>query len=301
MKSLVSIYEDMDSAFFKQDKYGDSYGAPRLSKKYELEGLTNKDLLMMAKRIISKLKPCFKDDAMFHLFSDRCYQFSYLMNDKTGAAGHHHNFLGGLAVHTFEMLEVLYNNYVTKPENAMKFLPKSKKDNPEFRFDICALAILYHDWGKIKEYKHDEGPDANGKWQTAFPIMQKGHIFMSTEHFTQDAKAYRLKMNDIDKIQHCILAHHSYKEWGTPVEAVTAEARIVAHCDMISAENAKGQSSYFYDFVKGNLEYDKMDLEKDWKEKVAPRHKEMTDARALARKRRKQDARHGEEWEGPEF
>jgi hypothetical protein len=286
MNDLVRFMkESMDAGFYRQDKYGDLTGQPRLSKRYKLSGLKHGDLMQMAKRISQKFRPVFAGrPAMAHLFSDKCYQFAHLFSDKTGAAGHHHNFIGGLAVHTFEMLEILYTNFVEHPERAQKFNTTKKKDNLDFDWGVCAIAILYHDWGKLKEYDHSAAND-KGRFAIAFPMMQKGHIFMSTEHFARDAREYRLEQWDIDRIEHAILSHHSYKDWGSPVEGITPEARIVAACDMISAERAKGMTSYFYDFVKGSVEYD--DAEEIYNDLVAPRHQEMKDERARKRAERK--------------
>ena len=137
----------------------------------------------------------------------------------------------------------------------MKFNSSKKKDNEHFDWGICATAILYHDWGKLNEYAHSKGADENGRWGITYAMMSKGHIFMSAEHFDEDAKQFGIGNFVKDAVTHCILAHHSKREWGSPVTPMTAEAKIVCACDLISAERAKGKKDYFNQFLRGELEY----------------------------------------------
>lgn len=230
---------------------------------------TIQDVYRMGRRYSDMFKKYFTSKNLFELFRSKCLEFANLFSDKTGAAGMHHNFIGGLAVHTFEMLDILYNTYVKHPENAYKFNPLSKKDNKEFDWQICAVAILYHDWGKLKEYKHAQGPNDKGKFDTTYAMMMQGHIFMSAEHFDMDAAKFHVPEDLAFKITHAILAHHSKREWGSPVTPITPEARIVCACDLISAERAKGKEDYFNQFLRGELNYD--NYEEFYLATVAPR------------------------------
>ena len=216
---------------------------------------TIQDVYRMGRRYSKMFEQYFTDPKLYMLFDSKCLEFANLFSDKTGAAGKHHNFLGGLAVHTFEMLDILYNTYVKHPENAKKFNTIKNKDNTHYDWQVCATAILYHDWGKLKEYKHKAGPDENGKWQIAYAMMMQGHIFMSAEQFDRDADTFGVNEDLKFKIAHAILAHHSKREWGSPVVPITPEARIVCACDLISAERAKGKEDYFNQFLRGELDY----------------------------------------------
>ena len=208
------------------------------------------ELFTIARKNSNRYKKYFTDEKLFKLFDSSLYSFVMMFKDKTGATGHHHNFFGGLLVHTFEMLDILWDTYVQHPENAMKFNLKKDPDNKEFNFGTCAIAILYHDYGKLFEYKHSDGPNKNGKFSIAYPMIQKGHIYMSTERFTKDADKAGVGGHAADEVKHCILAHHSKLEWGSPVKPITPEARIVCACDLISAGNASGKEDYFDDYVR---------------------------------------------------
>lgn len=230
---------------------------------------TIQDVYRMGRRYSDLFEPYFTDKKLFELFRTKCLEFANLFSDKTGAAGKHHNFLGGLAVHTFEMLDILYNTYVKHPNNAKKFNSSKNPDKTDYDWQICATAILYHDWGKLNEYDHAKGPDANGKWDITYAMMSRGHIFMSAEQFDEDAKKFGVKDFIKNGVTHAILAHHSKREWGSPVIPMTPEAKIVCACDMISAERAKGKSDYFNQFLRGELEYG--DDEDFWQANVKPR------------------------------
>lgn len=230
---------------------------------------TIQDVYRMGRRYSDLFEPYFEDKKLYELFRSKCLEFANLFSDKTGAAGKHHNFLGGLAVHTFEMLDILYNTYIKHPNNAMKFNSTKKKGNTEFKWEVAATAILYHDWGKLNEYDHKKGANEKGRWDITYAMMSKGHIFMSAEQFDRDADQFGIKGFIKDAITHAILAHHSKREWGSPVTPMTPEAKIVCACDLISAERAKGKTDYFNQFLRGELEYG--NDEQFYQDVVAPR------------------------------
>lgn len=130
------------------------------------------------------------------------------------AKSNHHNFIGGLALHTLEMLNLYKSMYNALPFTTDPF--------------IVTISILYHDWGKLKEYNLSEGISYN-------PAMAlQGHPFLSAEHAAQALSKYELEPSTIQHIQHCILAHHGRLEWGSPVVPSTQEAFLVHHLDMLS-------------------------------------------------------------------
>lgn len=227
---------------------------------YHLNDITVQMIYQKARENSKRYKPYFKDKNLYDLFDNKLYTFGQLFSDKTGARAQHHNFLGGLFVHTFEMLDILWETYVMHPERCEEFLSLEKKRllkkgeyTPEYDFGIAATAILYHDWGKLEEYDHEAGPDEKGNWNIAFGMLSHGHIVLSFSEFRQDAKKWHVDKFIAEKVEHCILAHHSKLDWGSPVKPITVEARLVCNCDLISSQQAKGMSNYFYDFLRGEV------------------------------------------------
>ena len=209
-----------------------------------------------AERYINKFKPYFKSKELFTLFSEKTKEFYTLFSKCTGSSSHHHSFRGGLLVHTFEMLDILYETFVKCPENAKQFNYKKCPDNLKFNWDEIAVSILYHDWGKTLEYDHTE-PNSKGNWNVTKYYRTHGHIFMSANKFINDAKKYNVPTDIVMNISHNILAHHLKLEWGSPVTPQTPEARIVSACDLISAHiaNKNPHSSYYEEFVNGQTNH----------------------------------------------
>ena len=106
----------------------------------------------------------------------------------------HHNYIGGLLVHTTECLEFLDANYPL-------FRHRVNKD------EIMAACIL-HDIGKIFEYKFDEENglidyDENFK-KTWITHSQYGFTLCMSQGFTNIARM--------------IAAHHGRADWGAIID-----------------------------------------------------------------------------------
>lgn len=106
----------------------------------------------------------------------------------------HHNYIGGLMVHTIECLEYLDANYPL-------FRHRVNKD------EIMAACIL-HDIGKIFEYKYDE---ENG-------LIDYNEDFKKT-WLTHSQFGYTLCMSHgFTSIARMIAAHHGRAEWGAMID-----------------------------------------------------------------------------------
>lgn len=137
------------------------------------------------------------------------YQKDFTM--KPAAHSHHHNYIGGLLQHTAEVMKFAYNIATAV----------------DCDIDVVLTAAFFHDIEKVKEYtlEGDYLPYAT----------QVGHVVGSALTFMSYARMLYVNEKDIDKVVHCILAHHGKKEWGSPVEPQTPEAAIVHEADMISS------------------------------------------------------------------
>ena len=106
----------------------------------------------------------------------------------------HHNYLGGLLVHTAECLDFLEANY------------------PLFRHNInhdeAMAACIMHDMGKIFEYNYDE---KNG-------IIDYNEDFKKT-WITHSQYGFSLMMNaGFVNIARMIAAHHGRADWGAIID-----------------------------------------------------------------------------------
>lgn len=132
------------------------------------------------------------------------------------ASTHHHGFETGLILHTIEVTSVALFT------GKMFF---------EVDGDVLITAGLWHDLAKIWEYAKDE----NGNWEKTDYHGKVHHISGSTAEFTAVAMKFGVNREIIQKIQHCIIAHHMTKEWGSPRKPESAEAILIHQADMLSA------------------------------------------------------------------
>ena len=152
-----------------------------------------------------------------------------LMKYQTRPAGAkvHHPWENGLSTHTAEALEA----YAALAN--VRYLKGLKHH-------VAIVAIVFHDYGKLLEYKKD------GEYTKVMPLL--GHIYIGASEverllvsfYHQNIEKYTDYpisdlYEDVVRIQHAILAHHGEKEAGSPVVPATIEAYMVHLCDLISA------------------------------------------------------------------
>lgn len=133
-----------------------------------------------------------------------------------GGLSQHHNYIGGLAEHT---LNVMYMTKVLA-----------------YRYDcihkeIAILAAKLHDIGKIEEY------NVEGPFSVAMRGEMEGHIVigvtMVEEAFKANPEIYSEDFKH--RIRGCIVQHHGKVEYGSPKSPNTEEAYAVHYADFIDA------------------------------------------------------------------
>ena len=131
----------------------------------------------------------------------------------------HHNYIGGLLVHTLECIEL-----------AKKVIASSfQRINEDQAIAACAL----HDIGKIYEYTIDS---ENG-------LIDYDEKFKK-EWFTHSQYAYSLCMNEgFHEVAKMIAAHHARTDWGAIVDLnekdLESYVYFVHHIDDLSAKFGK--------------------------------------------------------------
>jgi 3'-5' exoribonuclease len=136
---------------------------------------------------------------------------------KKGAGGYtvHHDYLGGLLDHTTEMLS---------------YVPAIYKTHPQINKDMLITGIIFHDIGKIHDYKVT----------TTIAITPKlkllGHIFTGAEMVKKYGEKTEMDEDLLDEVLHMILAHQGSLKFGSPVLPKTPEAMILYRLDDMSAK-----------------------------------------------------------------
>ena len=165
---------------------------------------------------------------------------------------YHHAYTGGLLAHTVEVCDIATRIGDLRQPDSLAGMFKVNQD-------ILIAAALWHDHMKIREYESktfrwDEYSfeQMKGTRMLPNPLVQPldpvnvwintdyakhiYHIPGSAIEFTVAARESGVDEPTIEAIQHCILAHHGRREWGSPVEPQTLEALILSQADMISAQ-----------------------------------------------------------------
>lgn len=134
----------------------------------------------------------------------------------TAAHAMHHAFIGGLLLHTYEMLRLLHL-FVKDRQGALPF-----KVNPLH----CLIGVLYHDFGKLREY------DGFDYTET---IALTPHCILGAEEVEKCYSGY-FEPRDIQLIKHIILSHHGKPEFGAACVPATLDAFLVHTIDMLSGQ-----------------------------------------------------------------
>lgn len=132
----------------------------------------------------------------------------------------HHNCKLGYAIHVAEMLDLA----LTFKKNGQTIFGKN------LDWDIVLTTIFLHDIGKLSAYQ-----EIDGEYQYTDTAKYIDHLSDSYVTFCILASKFDLPKDIRTKVEHCILAHHGRKEWGSPVEPQTPEAWYVHLLDMISS------------------------------------------------------------------
>ena len=133
-----------------------------------------------------------------------------------GGLHQHHNYRGGLAEHTLNVM------YMTK---AMAYRYDSR------RKDIAILGAKLHDIGKIEEYYTD------GPFTTTTRGDIEGHIVIGVEMVEEAFKAGGDIYSEEFKlrIKGCIVQHHGKLEYGSPKVPNSEDAYMVHFADYMDA------------------------------------------------------------------
>jgi len=175
-------------------------------------------------RFLAKLLALFfEDDAFVNDFSTA-----------PAAKRVHHAYIGGLAVHTLHVLQLMEN---------------VKKVYPSINTDLLITAGILHDVGKIDEYSYLKKIDVT----TAGRML--GHIMIGYKAVA-DKIATIPQFPEILKLKllHMIVSHHGEFEWGSPKPPMFLEALILHFVDNLDAK-----AEMMVDELRKNKDYGK-----DW-------------------------------------
>lgn len=140
------------------------------------------------------------------------------------ATSMHHNYLCGLAYHTYSMARIADQVIV---------------NYPNINSNLLYAGVLLHDIGKTKELSGSISP------VYTMDGMLLGHIVIGLNMIS--AKAKELQYENTEEVQmllHMIAAHHGELEYGSPKEPATIEALALHLIDLMDSKLASVESEY---------------------------------------------------------
>ena len=135
--------------------------------------------------------------------------------DYPAAVSVHHDYASGLLMHTVSMadLGVYLADYYGDIDK-----------------DILLTGILLHDMGKTIEF---EGPVIY-KYSTEGKLL--GHITLMVSEIRRAAEGLKIASEVPLLLEHMILSHHGYNEFGSPVLPMTKEALLLSLIDNLDSK-----------------------------------------------------------------
>ena len=134
------------------------------------------------------------------------------------AVSMHHNYISGLAYHTYSML-MLAGAYI--------------KQYSFLNSDLIYAGIILHDIGKVIELSGAKGTEYT------FEGKMLGHISIGSNIIYATARDLGYEhTEEVTLLNHIVLAHHGEMEFGSPKEPLIPEALVIHLVDLSDSKLA---------------------------------------------------------------
>jgi len=121
-----------------------------------------------------------------------------------GGVSMHHNYLSGLAYHTYSMLRL-----------ADQFIA----NYPSLNQDLLYAGVLVHDIGKTKEFSDAKQPQYTKEGNLL------GHLIIGLNMLTVEAEKIGIsETEEVQALLHLVIAHHGELQYGSAKEPLMMEA-----------------------------------------------------------------------------
>jgi 3'-5' exoribonuclease len=141
----------------------------------------------------------------------------------TASRQHHHNYIGGLLEHTLSVTKIA----VALVDHYHEMYPKRKADISR---PLVAAGAILHDIGKVREYEPQLGSH-----QHSVEGELIGHAILGRDMVREAAKVVGLESSVQTHLEHIIVAHQRFPDWGAAKPPMSLEAMIVHHADSCDA------------------------------------------------------------------
>ncbi|MDR3234745.1 MAG: HD domain-containing protein [Planctomycetaceae bacterium] len=143
-----------------------------------------------------------------------------------GAASrhHHHNYTGGLLEHTLSVTKIA----ASLVDHYHRLYPDKKQDISR---PLTIAGAVLHDIGKVREYE----PEPAGSLHHSAAGELLGHAVLGRDILREAAAEFELEAETQTHLEHIIIAHQRFPDWGAAKPPMSLEAMIVHHADSCDA------------------------------------------------------------------
>lgn len=179
---------------------------------YEFAPIDTEDIKQTIESYVAEIKNKTIKAIVDHMYDKYQTQF-YLY---PAATTFHHAYIGGLGYHTATMMKLI-DGFM----NVYPFLNK----------DLLVAGVLLHDIMKTEELSDYAGPEYTKEGRLL------GHITMAVKELEVTAEQLGVRgSEEVLLIQHMILSHHYYGNYGSPKKTNIPEALILHFIDNIDSK-----------------------------------------------------------------
>ena len=136
---------------------------------------------------------------------------------------HHHNYIGGLLEHTLSVTRIA----IALVDHYHKMYPDSKK---EISRPLVVAGAMLHDIGKVREYE----PELGSLQHSAVGELI-GHAILGRDIIREAAKGLELEPAIQAHLEHIVVSHQRFPDWGAAKPPMSLEAMLVHHADSCDA------------------------------------------------------------------
>lgn len=179
---------------------------------YEYAPKNAKEIEVIIESYLAKIENQVIKDIVMDLYDSKKAEF-YLY---PAATKFHHAYIGGLSYHTSTMLKLIDGF-----KSVYNFLNE----------ELLIAGIILHDMCKVKELSNYAGAEYTKEGKML------GHITMSVKAIeVSAAKFNHIGKEEVLLLEHMVLSHHYYGNYGSPKKPMIPEALILHFIDNIDSK-----------------------------------------------------------------
>ena len=207
MQQLVVNHSMIDDCDITIERKGEL-----MSKFYEYAPIEVSEVKEIIESYLNKIENKIIKDIVFDIYNEHKTNF-YLY---PAATKFHHAYISGLSYHTSTMMKLI-DGFI----NVYPFL----------NLDLLVAGVLLHDICKVVELSNYAGPEYTKEGKLL------GHITMSVKAIELTAhKLGYLGTEEVLLLEHMVLTHHYYGNYGSPKKPNIPEALILHFIDNIDSK-----------------------------------------------------------------